>query len=563
MADLKAKIEIRAEDRFSGIAGRIGSASGKLASRVEGVGRELAALDARGSAVRRLGALEARLGGTGQKMDAARRKTAALGREIAQAADPVAKKLQREFDAARRTSDRLGRAHRAQRDEVRGLRGELRSAGIDTRRLGEAQRGIAADIDRATRRMERMAEAADRVSAAQKRVDRSMERASRGALVAGGLREAGHGALGLVASPLAAAREVAAARGELASLDMDRAGIDLVVRRGRDLSREVAGIDAASFAAAAYDVRSGISALDASGVADVTEIAALTARATKADAAQMTSMFAAGYGSFKDSLFADSSDREFAAAFGAQVAKSVEQFRTTGSEMQQAVRSMGAGLAQSGVALEDQLAALGMLQGQMTGGEAGTALAGVARTAAQAQEKFADMGLDVRTLDARGNLLSPAELLRELQGAFGEDLTTEEAARIQQAFGSEEAVRFFTALWGQQDAMQASADALREASREGRRRRCGSSPPCGASRMRCRPARTPCARPRGRESATSARCSAGATTTSTRACRSCSSAGTKSSCASATRWCRPSRGRSPGSRGSRTGSQDGSSASPE
>ena len=468
MADLTAKVAIRAQDGFTPVAGKISDAGGKLARRIDGIGRELADLERRGATAKRLQSLQSRLGQTGQALDAARRRTAALGREIAAAGDPAARKLQREFDRARRESDLLKRSHRDQRDEARSLREQLRSAGVETRKLGDAQRGIASDIDRATRKMDRMAAAAGKVAEAQKRVDRSMERAARGALIAGELRTAGQGLVGLVSSPLERVREVARSRGELASLGMSRDGVDAVVRRGRDLSLDVAGIDPASFTSAAYDIRSGISALDDAGVADVTEIAALTARATKADTAQMTEMFAAGYGAFKDSLFGEASDREFAGAFGAQIAKSVEQFRTTGEGMQQAIRSMGAGLAQSGVSLEGQLASLGMLQQQMTGSEAGTAMAAVARTAAAAQEKFASMGLDIRTLDASGNMLSPAELLEEVQRGFGTDeYTTEIGAQIQKAFGSDEAVRFFTALWGQHEAMEANAAALREASAEG------------------------------------------------------------------------------------------------
>lgn len=470
MADLTAKVAIRAEDGFTPVASKISGAGGKLAKRLDGIGRELADLERKGATAKRLQSLQSRLGQTGQALDAARKRTAALGREIAAAGDPAARKLQREFDKARRESDLLKRSHRGQRDEARSLREQLRSAGVETRKLGDAQRGIASDIDRATRKMDRMAVAAGKVAAAQKRVDRGMERAARGALIAGELRTAGQGLLGLVSAPLQRVREVGAARGELASLGMSRGGVDAVVRRGRELSLDVAGINPASFTSAAYDIRSGISALDDAGVADVTEIAALTARATKADTGQMTEMFAAGYGAFKDSLFGGASDREFAGAFGAQIAKSVEQFRTTGDGMQQAIRSMGAGLAQSGVSLEDQLASLGMLQQQMTGSEAGTAMAAMARNAVVAQGRFASMGLDIRTLDASGNMLSPAELLDQVQRGFGTDeYTTEIGAQIQKAFGDEQAVRFFTALWGQHEAMEANAAALREASAEGDR----------------------------------------------------------------------------------------------
>ena len=466
MADLTAKVTLRAEDRFSGAAGKAAAAGGKLARRMKGLGSELAGLDRRDSAVRKMRALQSGLGRTGQALDAARRRTAMLGRELAAAENPT-KKLQRSFEAARRKSDLLKRSHRSQRDAARGMREELRAAGVDTRRLGEAQRGIAGDIERATRRMERMAQATGRVDAAQKRLDRSLARAARGALVAGELRNLGRGALDLVRSPLERVREVGRARGGLARLGMSEAGIGAVVERGRALSLDFAGIDPARFTAAAYDIRSAISGLSEQGVADFTSLAALTGRATQASTEEMTGLFATAYGSFKESLYGDVSDRQFGGVFAAQLASTVKQFATTGPKMMQAIQSMGSGLATSGVSMEDQLAALGMLQVKMQPGEAGTTLAALERTAAVAEERFAKMGLGIRTLDERGNLLAPSELLREVHREFGDELTTREGALIQEGFGSEEAVKFFKAMRGQHDAMRANAAALREGGQKG------------------------------------------------------------------------------------------------
>ena len=468
MPDLTAKISIRAEDKFSAPASRITGASAKLAAGLEASRQELLNLDRRDASAKKLQALGKRLGATGQAMDEARKRTAKLGREIAAAKRP-SDSLTRSFEAARRKSDTLRRSHREQRDQLRDLRNELRAAGIDTRKLGDAQRGIAADIERSTRTMERQGKAAARVSRAQERLDLSMQRAARGALIAGELRTIGRGALRLATAPIERMRQVERSRGELASLGMDRSDVDAVVRRGRDLSRNVAGISTAGFTSAAYDVRSGISSLDATGVADITELAALTARATRADLGQMTNLFATGFGQFKGALFEDLSDREFGATFSAQLSKTVEQFKTDGSKMQQAIQSMGSGLAESGVSMALQFASLGALQQKMTAGEAGTTMAALERSAAQAQARFADAGLGVRTLDEGGNMLTPDQLLQQMRQEFGDQYTTQIGAQIQQAFGSEEAVKFFKALWGQGESLKANADALEEAAMQGER----------------------------------------------------------------------------------------------
>ena len=296
-----------------------------------------------------------------------------------------------------------------------------------------------------------------------------MQRAARGALIAGELRTIGRGALRLATAPIERMRQVERSRGELASLGMSRADVDAVVRRGRNLSRNIAGTSTAGFTSAAYDVRSGISSLDATGVADITELAALTARATRADLGQMTNLFATGFGQFKGALFEDLSDREFGATFSAQLSKAVEQFKTDGAKMQQAIQSMGSGLAESGVSMALQFASLGALQQKMTAGEAGTTMAALERSAAQAQARFAAAGLGVRTLDEAGNMLAPDQLLQQMQREFGGQYTTQIGAQIQQAFGSEEAVKFFKALWGQGESLKANAAALEEAATQGER----------------------------------------------------------------------------------------------
>ena len=467
MAELKASIQIRAEDRSSAALEKVAKGSKKLEGRLAAARKELLDLDRKDSAVRKLESLGKGLGRTASKFDLARRRTAELRRQI-RASEKPTKALTREFEAARRKSSALSASHRRQRDELRALRAELRGAGIDTRKLGDAQGRIAAGIERATRRMDRMGEAAQRVSRAQKRLDRTAQRAASASLVAGELRNFGQGALGLLAAPLRGVRQVERARGELASLGMSRDAIDLVARRGRDLSRRVAGVTTPVFTGAAYDIRSGISSLDAAGVADFTELAALTSKATKADLGQMTSLFATSHGAFMESLFRDSTDLEFGEAFAAQLAKSVEQFKTDGSKMQQAIESMGSGMAAAGVPLEQQLAALGLLQKKMAPGRAGTVMQALERSAADAQDAFEESGRRVRTLDERDNMLAPTEMLREIKREFGDEWSTAIGAEIKKAFGSDEAKEFFAALWEEEEALEEGVAAQAAAAAEGK-----------------------------------------------------------------------------------------------
>jgi TP901 family phage tail tape measure protein len=315
--------------------------------------------------------------------------------------------------------------------------------------------------------MKSLATAQARVDAAQVRFDKSLQRQANATIAAAGIHRVGRGIMSGLASPLQQMRGVEAAKGELQSVGIEDTAA--VIERGRAISRRLAGIDTAAFTSAAYDIKSGISKLSDSGVAEMTAAAALTAKATKADVGQMTSLFATAYGTYKDTLFANIGDAEFGQRFSASLAASVQQFKTTGAGMQQSIQSMGGGLAASGVPLAEQLAGLGMLQGTMEAGVAGTTLKALERTAAVAQSRFADMGLSIRTLDEKGNLRSLPDLLEEMQNTFGKNYSTEIGAMIQQAFGSDEAMPFFKQLWGQQAAFRANAAALEEAANQGER----------------------------------------------------------------------------------------------
>ena len=458
MAELKASIKISAEDRSSAALDKVAAGSKKLEERLAGMRGELAALERKDSSIKKFRALKAELGRTGPALDRAKARTAELGRQMKAAEAPTAR-LRKEFEASRKKSKGLADSHRKQREQLHSLRSELRKAGVDTRSLGDAQRRIRVDLDRSARGMERMGRAAMRIPAAQARLDRATQGLTAAGVLSGELNRIGGQLVRAGLAPVRAMRAVERSKGDLRSLGMSRQEVDLVARRGRGLSRRVAGVNTPEFIAAAYDIRSGVSGLDAAGVARYAELASLTAAATRADPGQMTSLFATAYGSFKESLFEGLSDIEFGEVFAAQMAKSVEAFKTDGSKMQQAIESMGSGLSEAGVSLGQQLAALGMLQQKMAPGRAGTALAAVERTAADAQDRFRQMGLGARVLDADGNMRSPAELLDEMERVFGKEYTSRIGSQIQKAFGSEEAVQFFKALWGRAEDLETASRA--------------------------------------------------------------------------------------------------------
>ena len=122
------------------------------------------------------------------------------------------------------------------------------------------------------------------------------------------MQEVGSQITGAVLSPVEATFETRRAIGELASLGVKDLGA--VEDAARAFSDQWAGTTKADFIAAAYDIKSGIATLSDEGVAEFTSLAALTAKATKSTAGEMTSLFATGYGIYKD-YYSDLSDMEF------------------------------------------------------------------------------------------------------------------------------------------------------------------------------------------------------------------------------------------------------------
>jgi|GEM_PF-2883677 len=265
-------------------------------------------------------------------------------------------------------------------------------------------------------------------------------------------------------------KEIQRATGDLRALGMQ--DIQAVVREGRRLQNTYVGLTTEAFVRAAYDIRSGVSSLTDEGVAAMTAAALTVAKATKGVPESMTSLFATSYGIFKKQ-FADMSDADFGDMFGAALAKSVQQFKTDGAKMQQAIESAGAGATNLGMSMIEQLTLLGMMQQQMSAGEAGTALKSFVSNAAKAHEAFQDMKITakapvrVKVLDVNGQMRAMPDILSDIKARYGETLDAFEAAEIKKAFGTDEAMKLIDALYGQADAVRANADALEEAAQQG------------------------------------------------------------------------------------------------
>ena len=301
-----------------------------------------------------------------------------------------------------------------------------------------------------------MAGVASKVGANVSKLDAVSEGLGSMAKTGAVMQEMGNQITGAVLAPVEATFETRRALGELASLGVQDLGV--VEDAARSFSDQWAGTTKSDFISAAYDIKSGIASLTDEGVAQYTELAGVTAKATKSTIGEMTSLFATGYGIYKD-YYSDLSDIEFGEMFSAGISQSVKQFKTTGSGMAQSIQTLGASATTATVPLEEQLSILGMLQATMSGSEAGTKYKAFLRSAAKGGE-----ALGLSFTDANNQLLSMPEILDKLRGKFGETMDAAEKMELQKAFGDTEAVALIDLMYNKvgdlQDNIVGMYDAL-------------------------------------------------------------------------------------------------------
>lgn len=298
-------------------------------------------------------------------------------------------------------------------------------------------------IDNLTGPMGRISSSVDGSVSKLQRVEQTLGGMAKTGMV---MQAVGAQITGAVLAPVEATFETRRAIGELASLGVK--DLETVEDAARSFSDQWAGTSKSDFISAAYDIKSGIASLSDEGIADFTTLSALTAKATKASVGEMTSLFATGYGIYKN-YYDDLTDLEFGEMFSAGIAQSVKQFKTDGSGMSQAIQSLGASATTANVPLEEQLSILGMLQATMGGAEAGTKYKAFLRSAVKGGE-----ALGLTFTDSNNQLLSMPEILDKLRSKFGETMDAAEKMELQKAFGDTEAVALIDLMYSKTGDLQ-------------------------------------------------------------------------------------------------------------
>lgn len=255
--------------------------------------------------------------------------------------------------------------------------------------------------------------------------------------------------------------DVLQAQGEIKSLGISGTGIEQITAAAKAFSNQFAGTTAPDFIRASYDIKSGISSLTDSGVAEFTRLAAMTGQATKSTTADMTKLFAMGYGIFREEF---ANDTEFVNQFSNAISGSVQAFRTDGPDLIQGISTLGATAKKAGVSLAEQLAIIGTSKGAFNGASnAATGYSAFLKGVGKAQT-----ALGLQFTDSQGMMLPMVDILESIKEKYGDTLGTVAVSdEIKTAFGSDEAVKIISALIGETESLRKAENQLKKDMAEG------------------------------------------------------------------------------------------------
>ena len=245
--------------------------------------------------------------------------------------------------------------------------------------------------------------------------------------------------------------EMDRALGEVKSLGVQNDALKLLANNSYDYALKY-GESSTDFVRSAYDIQSAIAGLNASDLSRFTMSSNVLAKATKADAATVTSYMGTMYGIFKNDAM-KMGEGAWVERLTGMTATAVQAFKTDGKKMSDAFGALG---ASAGLApLEEQMAIMGTLQATMQGSESATKyksfLAGVGK---------AQSALNLQFTDSHGAMLPMVDILNKIKGKYGDVISVAEGDELAKAFGSQEAVSMVKLLLNDINGLSGSINML-------------------------------------------------------------------------------------------------------
>ncbi|MEN3159592.1 phage tail tape measure protein [Alkalimonas sp. NCh-2] len=240
--------------------------------------------------------------------------------------------------------------------------------------------------------------------------------------------------------------------GEVRSLGVQDSALKMLTDNAYEYAIKY-GESASTFVRSSYDIQSAIGGLNDADLSRFTMSSNILAKATKADAATITSYMGTMYGIFKNDALA-MGQGEWVDRLTGMTATAVQAFKTDGKKMSDAFNQLG---ASAGITpLEEQMAVLGTLQAATgSGGTSATQYRAFLDGVGKAQE-----ALGLKFTDSQGRMLPIVDILETLQGRYG-DLTDEaDKLELRTAFGGGQALGAIQFLMNDIDGLRGSIDML-------------------------------------------------------------------------------------------------------
>lgn len=283
----------------------------------------------------------------------------------------------------------------------------------------------------------------DRVSQPMGKIMTTIDKASRG--FNQGFSKIGYGAAGLagaaysVSNLLEPTKEMQRSLGEVRSLGVANETLNALQKTALQTSAQF-GLSASDITRSSYDIQSAIAGLSGNELPAFTRASAILAKGTKASTQEVTSFVGTMYNIFQKN--ADAMGKaQWVEMLTGQTAEAVKLFKTTGKGMADAFEGVGAAGQLNNIAMNEQIAILGRLQGSMSGAEAGTKYRTFLDNVGKAQKT-----LNLEFTDAQGRMLPIVDILTRIRDKFGAIDTVAKSDLLKKAFGTEEAVALVKAL---------------------------------------------------------------------------------------------------------------------
>ena len=197
MADrnLRIRMLLEAGDRVSRPLRDIAGGSTKAAQALKATRDRLKEVERAQADIAGFRQLKVGLQTTGTAMHTAQERATALGREIAQTANPT-RSMTREFAKAKAEAERLTRQHQTETTQLQQLRDRMVAAGTSTRDLARHERDLRAQAAGANSEIEEQSRRVRELSDRERRASAARERFSRIQGMAGGMAASGAAAIG-------------------------------------------------------------------------------------------------------------------------------------------------------------------------------------------------------------------------------------------------------------------------------------------------------------------------------------------------------------------------------